>query len=1095
MSMESAQHVGGCSAGAGDGGLFVVPASAAQQRFWLIDQAAEVRAHYNTPVVYRVAGPLDVGALRRAFDALVQRHESLRTTFVEQDGVVMQRIAPTGILPVRVVTTSPDPDTWLAAAKDEIAVPFDLARGPLMRVAVFRLAADDHVLVVTGHHVIFDGWSEAVLLGDLEALYAAALANDTADLPELPIQYADFAAWQAQAVPPAVVERALDYWRGQLRDLGRLDLPTDRPRALRPTMAGALREFTCSPATTAAIRALARGCGTTPFVVAAAAFQALLHRYTAQCDVPIGIITSGRTRSELEGLIGCFINTLVLRGDLSGDPTFLDLVARTRWTTIEAHKHADAPFERVVETAGARPDPSRHPLFEVLLNFSPVGHTRRTFSGISLERLQVDTGLAKFDLSMELADDGATLGGVVEYSTELFDAATVERLIGHFQTLLAGAVRVPETPVSALPLLTAPERAQLIEGWHDPAVEPAPTQTVVALFAAHAARTPEATAVVCGDEALTYGDVHAMASRLARRLRTQYGVGPGERVGLSVERSAGMIPAMLGILAAGAAYVPLDPAYPADRLAFMREDAGVTVIVTGGRAADVFAGTGAVLVDVRDAGDEASPMDAIAAEESDASAPDALAYVMYTSGSTGRPKGAAITHRTLAEHCLDVQRLYELTPQDRVLQFASLNFDPSVEQIFATLASGACLVVRGEAVWSAAEFAAETTRHGVTVADLATAYWVQLAHAAAVDTAAPVSPLRLVLVGGEAMPVDALPSWWRTPYAHARLLNTYGPTEATVTATCLEVTPDWQPPAGERVVPIGRPFGRRRARVLDAHGSLVPMGVVGELCLGGAGLAEGYLNQPELTARAFVADAFASEPGARLYRTGDLVRYLPNGDLAYVGRADAQVKINGFRVEPGEVEAALLQHAAVEQAIVVVRDAGGAPRLVGYVIGEAGATVDPGDIRRALAARMPDYLVPAAIVVVDTWPLTPNGKIDRRRLPAPDVTADVTTRVAPRTDTERRLAAIWAEVLHVAEVGAEDNFFELGGHSLLAMRLASRISATFGVDVSIRRLFELPTVAGLADHLARAAGSHAPAPRAARPITRQRRLPVPPAHE
>ncbi|HVT49685.1 MAG TPA: amino acid adenylation domain-containing protein [Vicinamibacterales bacterium] len=1094
MSIESDQSSGESPVSGGEAGVFAVPASAAQQRFWLVDQTSATRALYNTPVVYRVSGPLDVDALRRSFAGLVQRHESLRTTFAERDGVLTQRIAPTGSVPLRVVAASSDPAVWLSAVRAEITVPFDLARGPLMRAAVIQLDADDHVLVITGHHVIFDGWSETVLFDDLEALYAAARSGEAARLPELAVQYADFAVWQAQAVPSDAIERSLDYWRRQLGDLATLALPSDRPRPRQPTMAGALRELAVPPSTTAAIRALARRCGTTTFVVTAAAFQALLQRYTGQGDIPIGVITSGRTRSEVERLIGCFINTIVLRGDLSDDPNFVELVRRTGAATLEAHKHTDAPFERVVEALGVHRDPSRHPLFQVLFNFSPVGRVRRTFAGLSLTRMPIDTGLAKFDLTLELAEVGDELCGSIEYSSELFDAPTIDRLISHFTALLEGAAQSPETPVSALPMLTPTEREQLIAGWHEPSTVEARHETVVALFAAQAARTPDAPAVVCGDDVLTYADVRRAASRLAHRLQTQHGVRPGARVGLSVERSAAMVPALLGILATGAAYVPLDPAYPTDRLAFMREDAGVSAIVKAPRSSSAFEGSGVALVDV----DEPDAPGADSSEAPfDASAPDAFGYVMYTSGSMGTPKGVAVTHRTLSEHCQDVQRVYALTPADRVLQFASLNFDPSVEQIFSALVSGACLVVRGNDVWGAAEFAAETTRHGVTVADLATAYWAQLAYAAADVTSPTVqaSTLRIVTVGGEAMSVDALAAWRRTPYAHARLLNMYGPTEATVTATFFEVMPSWTPAAGERVVPIGRPFGRRLARVLDGHGSLVPIGVVGELCLGGTGLATGYLNQPALTERAFIPDPFDETPGARLYRTGDLVRYLAGGTLSYVGRRDEQVKVNGFRVEPGEIEAALQRHPAVAQAIVVVRDDGGGTRLVAYVIAVAGATADPDDLRRSLATTMPDYLVPAAIVVVDEWPLTPSGKIDRKRLPAPAATAGVTTHVAPRTEVERRIATVWADVLNVADVGVDDTFFELGGHSLLAMRLAARLSAAFGVDVSIRRLFESPTVAGLADHLERTAAPRATASRIARPITRQPRMPRQPAHE
>jgi amino acid adenylation domain-containing protein len=1094
MSIGSLPDPGTAAAlSGGPAGLFVVPASSAERRFWIIDQASDVRRLYHTPVVYRVSGPIDARVLGRCLVALAERHESLRTTLTEQGGELMQCIAPTGTVPLRVIDARPDPAAWLPIVQDEIAAPFDLARGPLVRVALVRLGADDHVLVVTGHHAIFDGWSETVLLDDLEALYTAALSGEAARLPALEIQCADFSAWQAQALPPAAIERSLEYWRGQLDDVATLELPTDRPRPRQPTMAGALRELTLAPSTTAAMRALARRCGTTTFVVAAAAFQALLQRYTGQVDIPIGVITSGRTRSEVERLIGCFINTLVLRGDLSGDPSFVELVRRTRAATLEAHKHADAPFERVVEALGVRRDPSRHPLFQVLFNFSPVGHLRRAFAGLSLTRMSVDTGLAKFDLTLELDDAGDELCGSIEYSTELFDAATIDRLVGHFTELLAGAAHAPETPVSALPMLAPAERQALIAGWHATPAEAPRDETVVALIAAQAARTPHALAVVCGEDLVTYGDLRGRASRLAHRLRTRHGVRPGARVGLCVGRSAAMVPALLGILETGAAYVPLDPAYPADRLAFMRTDADVSVVVTDRRAAQVFEGTGVALVYM----DEPSAPDAEADNApSDASTLDGFAYVMYTSGSTGTPKGVAITHRALSEHCQDVQRVYGLTPADRVLQFASLNFDPSVEQIVSTLVAGACLVVRGDDVWSAAEFAAETARHAVTVADLATAYWAQLAYAAA-DTATPTVPssLRLVIVGGEAMPVDALPHWWRTPYAHARLVNTYGPTEATVTATTFDVTPSWQAAEGERIVPIGRPFGRRRARVLDAHGSLVPVGVPGELCLGGAGLAAGYLNRPALTEAAFVADPFDPAPGARLYRTGDRVRYRPNGDLAYLGRLDQQVKINGFRIEPGEIEAVLARHADVEQAIVLVRDDGGGPRLVAYVIAAAGRRVEPGGLRRAVAAALPDYMAPAAFVVLDAWPLTPSGKIDRKRLPAPAAMTSAAARVAPRTEVERRLAAIWAEVLNAAEVGVDDNFFDLGGHSLLAMRLAARVSAAFGVDVPIRRLFDRPTVAGLADHLERTAASSAPAPRVARPITRQRRTPLQPAHE
>ncbi|HEX8819773.1 MAG TPA: amino acid adenylation domain-containing protein, partial [Archangium sp.] len=1031
-----------------------LPLSFAQQRLWFLEQFEPGNTTYNLFTAVRMEGTLDVSSLEQGFQELVRRHESLRTTFQSTEQGPLQVIHPEASLPLPLIDLGSVPETQhetevLRLAREEAGRSFDLIHGPLLRVKLLKLGEARHVLLMTMHHIVSDGWSMSILIREVAALYQAFVAGEPSPLTELPVQYADYADWQRGWLRDEALEAQLAYWRQQLAHAPQvLELPTDKPRPAVQTYRGALHTVMLPVELSRAVTALGQREGATPFMVFLAAFQALLSRYSGQRDISVGSPIAGRTHVGTEDLIGFFVNTLVLRTRLEGNPSFRELLGRVRQVALGAYAHQDIPFEKLVEELKPQRSLSHPPLFQVMLAFQNTPASRLEQPGLALSTLAPESQTALFDLTLSLQDTPEGLAATLEYNTDLFESATAVRMLGHLRVLLEAATSQPELPLSALPLLTEAERHQVLVQWNDTQADYPRDACLHHLFEAQVERTPDALAVLLGGDSLTYRQLDARANQLAHELRS-LGVGPEVRVGVCFERSLDLVIALLGILKAGGAYVPLDPSLPRERLAFMAEDSAAHVLLTQQALRNVLPVTGQQVLCLD------SAWEALSTRPQHAPAvpvlADNLAYVIYTSGSTGRPKGTLLRHRGVSNLVVQEAKAYGVGPESRMLQFANLSFDLSVEEIFTTLTAGGTLCLAPLEKLMPGEPLRRLLRElDITVLSLTPA---TLAATPAEDLPA----LRTVISGGEACPADLVARWGQG----RRFLNTYGPTEATVVASLTDCVPDGKAPS------IGRPLPNVRMYVLDTHMTPVPVGVRGELYLGGEGVARGYLGRPELTAEKFVPDPFSGEPGARLYRTGDLVRYLPDGHLEFQGRIDSQVKVRGFRIELGEVESALLAHPTVYEAVVAAREDGpGGKRLVAYVVAR-GHELDTGELRRFARARLPEYMVPSAFVPLEALPLTPSGKVDHKALPAPDATrsSQDRPRTPARTPTEQLLASIWAQVLHIREVDANDNFFELGGHSLLATQVVSRVRAAFGVELSLRALFEEPTLAALATRL------------------------------
>jgi amino acid adenylation domain-containing protein len=1013
-----------------------LPLSFAQQRMWFLDQLERESPIYNQSAVVRLRGPLDGGALEGAIASVVARHESLRTTFSAQGGRPIQTIASEGNVPVTHVDLRDAADPAGAArqfAVEHTRRPFDLERGPLLRVALIAIGDGDHWLVITAHHIVADGWSIGVLWRELAAHYVRA------ELPPLPIQYADFAAWQRDRLTGQVLDDQLGYWKQQLAGIPTvLELPTDRPRPPVASYRGGLETFELPRAVTAGLKALARERSATLFMTLLAAFQTLLHRYSGHTDIVVGSPIASRNRAELEDLIGFFANTLVLRTDLSGAPTFDQLLERVRQVTLDAYAHEDVPFERLVEELRPQRSVSHSPLFQVLFVLqnppedSPI-------PGVTQEPIDLDTGTAKFDLTLSMEERDGALHGSLEYSRDLYDAPTVARMLVHFGELLASIVADPARPISKLALLTAAERQELLVEWNATDSDFARDRGLHELVEDQVDRTPHAIALVAGNRTYTYRELDHAANQIANHLR-EVGVGPGSRVTLFLERRPELVFALLGALKAGAAYVPLDPAYPVDRLARIVTDTQAQLMITErSLAGRLPAGHGRVLeLDGRASGKLAR---AAISRPPRVPTDGALSHVIYTSGSTGQPKGVAIEHRVMVNWCVYARALHAPGELATALLATSVCFDMSLHELFVPLASGGRVVLVQD-LFALAKLPPDV---GVT-------YINAVPSVLAAYLRAHPLPASVVAVScaGEPLP-NAL-----VAKLHAagitRVFDHYGPTETFVATSTLRT--------GAGTPTIGRPIANMQAYVLDRNLALVPRGHRGELYVGGAGLARGYLNRPELTDERFVPNPFG--PG-RLYRTGDLVRWLPGGTLEYVGRADHQVKIRGFRVEPGEIEVVLATHAAVrEAAIVAVEDAGHDKRLVAYVVSRAGALAS-GELRAHLEQRLPAYMVPSAFVELEALPLTPTGKIDRLALARMAIpAAHAAARATPLSPAERTIAQIFGELLGASGVGAHDDFFALGGHSLLSVQLVALVRERLGVELAVSTLFRAPTVEALA---------------------------------
>ncbi|WP_158885984.1 non-ribosomal peptide synthetase [Amycolatopsis anabasis] len=1051
-----------------------LPLSFAQQRLWFLDEFSSGSPEYNTCAGLRLTGTLDLEVLQDAVRALVARHESLRTTFHAVDGHGVQRVHETAEVPVRVTELSGAPeDEVRAVLAQEVRTPFDLGTGPLIRVLLVRRAETEHLLVLSLHHIITDGWSMGVLTEDLATLYAAGIRGEAADLPPLPISYADFAVWQRDRDPGG---EHLGYWQERLAGLEPLELPTDRPRPPVKTSAGAVHPFTVPAELVTRLKEVGRSADATLFMTLLAATQLLFARYSGQRDIAVGTVTSGRDRVELERLAGFFVNTLVLRSTVDTSAGFAELLAGVRDTAVEAFAHADVPFERLVELLQPVRDPSRTPLVQALVVLQNTPDTRVPLDELTIEEFALPTALAIFDLSVEFTEREGALLGAIEYNTDLFDARTVARMAEHLLVLFDALTADPRRPLAEVPMVTEAERRALTGAWNDTGAATGADRRVHELVAEAAAETPGKIAVSCDGTGIGYRELDTRANRLAHLL-IERGVGPDVPVGVALERGLDLVVALLAVLKAGGGYVPLDPAYPADRLGFMLADSGAPVVLTRSELRDRLPETGAELLCLDAEADELARRSPAAPEVS--VRPEHLAYVIYTSGSTGKPKGVGVEHRNVANLLLATRADFGFGPDDVWTMFHSYAFDFSVWELWGALSSGGRVVIvpretarRPEALWRL------LGDEGVTVLNQIPSGFRGLVLLAAEAGLPAPEALRLVIFGGEALEPGHLRTWFERYGEGVRLVNMYGITETTVHVTRQEL--DRASIEAEGRVCLGRPLPGYRAYLLDADRQLVPVGVAGELYIGGAGVARGYLNRPELTGQRFTDSPF--EAGDRLYRTGDLARYLPDGRLEYLGRADDQVKIRGFRIELGEVEAALSRHPEVaETAVLAVRDAGGA-RLVAYLVPRTGANPDSAALRGFLSGALPDYMVPAAFVTLERFPLTPSGKVDRRALsapPEPERTAP--ERQAPGNVVEAAVAQVWAQVLGVAEVGVHDNFFELGGDSILSIQVVSRLRRA-GHHVSTKDIFTHQTVAELATRV-RAAGDAGEQGRESGPLT------------
>jgi myxalamid-type nonribosomal peptide synthetase MxaA len=1042
-----------------------LPLSFAQQRLWFLDQLQPSSPLYNIPAALRLKGPLNVGVLQQSLNAVVQRHEVLRTTFKTVEGQPVQVIAPTLAVPLPIVNLQSLPPAEqdahvLQLANQEAQQPFDLAQGTLVRLTLLRLTEEEHVVLFTMHHIVSDGWSIGILIRELTALYEAFLTGKPSPLAPLPIQYADFAVWQRQWLQGEILETQLAYWKRQIGENPPvLQLLSDRPRPRVQTFRGARHTFSLTPDLTAALKALSRKADTTLFMTLLAAFKALLYRYTGQADILVGSPIANRHRAEIEGLIGFFVNNLVLRSYVGNNPPFQQLLQQVREVTLEAYAHQDLPFEYLVEQLQPQRDLSYSPIFQVKFALANTPTEDLKLLGLTLSPLNQENATAKLDLSLDMVESEAGLVGVFEYNTDLFELATIARMADHFQTLLQGIVNHPEQRLSELPLLTEAEQRQILHGWNETGATYPEQQCFHERFAAQVEQTPDAIALVFQDQHfqdqyLTYAALNQAANQLAHCLIDR-GVQPETRVGLYVDRSLEMMIGLLGILKAGGAYVPLDPAYPTERLAYMLMDSQVSVICSdrANRAAveALVAGRSGAMTQVVII-DPAESATLPATNPPNRVTPDNLAYLIYTSGSTGQPKGVLIPHIGLSNLTEAKIQTCAVQPDSRVLQFFSISFDASIPEWIMALGCGATLCLGTlEALMPSDALMHLLQEQAITHITIPPS-------ALAVLPRQDVPSLHMILVGGEACPPDLIEYW-----SEGRLfINAYGPTEVTVNASMVPCG------NGAPLSPSLRPSANKQLYVLDPHLQSVPVGVAGELYIGGVGLAWGYLHRPDKTAEVFLPNPFSDCPGSRLYKTGDLVRYQPDGRIEFLGRLDHQVKIRGFRIEPGEVEILLSQHPQVRSSLVIVReDQPGNKRLVAYIIPAEGQTPTSRELRRFLKEKLPDYMVPAAFAILDAFPLSPNGKVDRQALPLPErmQTDSEQTYVAPRNQTEAKLAEIFAQVLEVPQVGVHDDFFELGGHSLLVTRVIARLHHVFQVQLTVMDLFETPTVAGLAESI------------------------------
>ncbi|MEH2434859.1 MAG: amino acid adenylation domain-containing protein [Nostoc sp.] len=1041
--------------------VFVFPTSFAQQRLWFLDQLASGNPFYNVSTALRLTGSLNFTALKQTFNEIVRRHETLRTRFVMIEQQPVQAIAPSLTIPFPLIDIrnfDRECETQVRRiATAEAQHPFNLTTGPLLRVKLLQLGEAEYVLLLNLHHIVADGWSIGVLIRELGVLYKAFVEDNqclmSTLLPELPIQYADFAQWQQewlQAVGEngcSPLQTQLAYWQKQLDKISVLNLPTDRVRPAVSTYRGAKQFLELPHSLTQALETLSYQEDVTLFMTMLAAFQTLLYRYTQQEDIVVGSAIANRNRSELEGLIGFFVNSLVLRSDLSGNPTFRELLNRVREVTLGAYAHQDLPFEKLVEELHPERDLSHHPLFQVVFSLQNTPIEALELPGLKLSLFDFESKIAKFDLEFHLWRDLETLKGEVVYSTDLFDQSTITRMLGHFQILLESIVVNPKQRISDLALLTERERQQLLIDWNDTKKTYSNSKCFHQLFEAQVEKSPDAIALVFDNQQLSYKELNVRSNQLAHYLK-KIGVQTESIVGICVECSAEMIIAILGIFKAGGAYLPLDPSYPQERLNFMLQDAQVSVLLTQENLLQNFTAFSNQIICI--------DKDLVAITQHSGENPNScvtlenLAYVIYTSGSTGQPKGVLIEHRGLSNLLEDQIEVFNLQPSNRILQFASLSFDASIFEIVMALGIGATLYLTNKEYLLSGKALLQLLREkAITHVTLPPAVL-------AVLPTESLPALQTIISAGESCSEDIVKRWWNPS---RRFFNAYGPTEATVWSTVAEIKSVSEKP------PIGRPIANTEIYILDKHLQPVPVGILGELCIAGDGLARGYLNYSELTAKKFIPNLFNGKKGTRLYKTGDLARYKPDGNIEFLGRIDNQVKIRGFRIELSEIETVISQHNNVEKAIVIAQDnLYNNKHLVAYIVSKSPQEQIIIELRQFLKEKLPEYMIPKAFIMLDSLPLTANGKVDRHALKAIDTQSRSIDKAftAPRTPTESTLVKIWAEVLNVENVGIHDNFFDLGGNSLLAILLLDQINKQFERDLPLSNLFLNQTIESLA---------------------------------
>jgi amino acid adenylation domain-containing protein len=1042
-----------------------VPVSYAQERF--LKQPEPGHAAHTRPTFFRLTGRLDVASLRRSLDEIVRRHDVLRTSFSFMDGQWVQFVSPPYpvILPVVDLSGLSEPRRSTEARRlstEEAERPFDLARGPLLRATLLRLKEDEHMLLLAIHHIAFDGWSQGVLLREIGLLYPAFCLGKSSPLPDLSVQYTDFAVWQRQWLKDQILETQLSYWKKQLAGIpGVLSLRTDRSRPAVQTFKGARESIALSPALTKSVKLLSQRTEVSLFMTLLAAFQTLLYRYTGQEDIVVGSPIANRNRTEIEGLIGFFVNTLVLRANLSGHPTFKELLAGVKETTLAAYAHQDLPFDKLVEELEQTRDLSRAPFSQVRFVFHNGPSQILELSGLDVSAFEVDSGTAKSDWTLYMSETGQGLVGSLEYNTELFETATIMRVLGHFQTLLESVVADPDQRVSDLPFLTEAERDQLLVEWNETKRDYPMDRCVPQLFEAQVKRTPDALAVVFEDRRMTYRELSDKANAIALELLDR-GIGKGSYVPFLMDRSIEVVICMLAIMKTGAAFVPLDIHWPTERLKQLLDDLNSRVILANHTTPYDEGAFGRFFLHVDEQAAGASrELNLNVCVDS-----EQPVYAIYTSGSTGKAKAAVVPHRGITNRFLWMNEFFGCAAAAAALQTTYHVYDSAVWQLFWPLINGGKSIIPSRGMETNADYlAALIERHEVTITDFVPSVFntivPQLVHDGSIRKK--LRSLRTIIVGGE----EITPSTtyrFMADFPGVRVINLYGPTEASIGCICHEVTgkEDGQ-------IPIGRPISNVQVLILDGNRNLVPVGVAGELYLSGACLGLGYLNDEGKTKAAFVDNGFPEIGCKRLYKTGDLARYLPDGNIEFLGRIDHQVKIRGFRVEPGEIEATIGQHPAVRQAMVLAReDILGDKCLVAHVVLNEEHSTTTNELRSFLRQKLPGYMVPAKFVISAKLPVISNGKFDRKAVLAtgPSGTEREEPFVAPRTPIERTLAQIWADVLKLDAIGIHENFFDLGGHSLLATQIISRVRDGFSLDFPLRALFEDPTVAGLAARIA-----------------------------